>query len=786
MIHVTFSTLTFTGQEWLWPAIAALAVALVLIAWGYARSGASHRFRAACASLKVLAVVALVLCLLEPTWSGQRIKPGANIFAVIADDSASLQLQGRSETQPRVDVLRGLIQGERAQWRNKLAEQFDVRNYLAGARLQTTTDFSELKFEERASALGQSLTTLRDRFRGQPFAGVLLLTDGIATDLSDAVAASADLPPVYPVLFGQDAPARDLAVTNLTATQTPFEDAPVTIQAEVLANGFAGRDLNASLYLSEDTAKPVSEQTVKVTQDGEKLTLRFLIRPDRTGVLFYRVRVTPKDGDATEATLANNEATVTVDRSNDKQRVLYVSGRPNWEYKFLQRAIQGDTQTELAALIRIAKREPKFEFRGRAGESSNPLFRGFGNQSPEEIARYDQPVLLRLNTEDEHELSGGFPKTAEELFRYRAVIIDDLEAEFFTADQMALLQRFVSERGGSLLMLGGAESFADGNYARTALGEMLPVYLDRKAEALPSDKQLKWALSRDGWLQPWARLRTNEAEERKRLDTLPTFDVLNGVGIKKPAASVVATVSDGTKEYPALVTQRFGRGLTAALLVGDLWHAGLGEESESLRLDLEKTWRQLIRALVADVPAAVQVRAEPQPNSPEVRIQVDARDRKFQALDNAGVTLTVTHGNGAGANSTPISIAAEPAPNTAGIYEATFVPREDGGYRVEAVVTDETGIEAGKAQSGWSTNRAASEFRSLAPDRALMEELATKTGGRVLTPDELAGFVDQIPSHLAPVTETWSRPLWHTPVMFIFALGCLVAEWGVRRWKGLP
>ena len=99
------------------------------------------------------------------------------------------------------------------------------------------------------------------------------------------------------------------------------------------------------------------------------------------------------------------------------------SGRPNWEYKFLHRAMEAEEQTQLVALIRIAKREPKFEFRGRAGESSNPLFRGFGNQSKEEIERYDQPVMVRLGTEDEKELVGGFPKTAEELFRYRAVIV---------------------------------------------------------------------------------------------------------------------------------------------------------------------------------------------------------------------------------------------------------------------------------------------------------------------------------------------------------------------------
>src|SRR4030095_13529441 len=117
----------------------------------------------------------------------------------------------------------------------------------------------------------------------------------------------------------------------------------------------------------------------------------------------------------------------------------YVAGRPNWEFKFLNRALAEDDQIQLIGLIRIARREPKFEFRGREGESSNPLFRGFGNQSKEEIEQYDQPVLIRLETEDQFELRDGFPKTPEELFRYKAVIIDDLESEFFSSVQMTLL-----------------------------------------------------------------------------------------------------------------------------------------------------------------------------------------------------------------------------------------------------------------------------------------------------------------------------------------------------------
>src|SRR5258708_19530472 len=39
-------------------------------------------------------------------------------------------------------------------------------------------------------------------------------------------------------------------------------------------------------------------------------------------------------------------------------------------------------------------------------------------------------------------------------------------------------------------------------------------------------------------------------------------------------------------------------------------------------------------------------------------------------------------------------------------------------------------------------------------------------------------------STLFPYT-TLFRSFWHQPAVFLFALLCFVAEWGVRRWKGL-
>jgi uncharacterized membrane protein len=508
---------------------------------------------------------------------------------------------------------------------------------------------------------------------------------------------------------------------------------------------------------------------------GGNVPYRFEVRVPEVGVSFYKVEVEPVQAAEPEATLINNEALLSVDRGADPARILYVGGRPNWEYKFLRRAMEEDREARMVGLVRIAKREPKFAFRGRAGEASNPLFRGFGQQSAEETERFDKPVLVRLNAENDAELRDGFPKTAEDLFPYRAVILDDLEAEFFTRDQLLLLQRYVGERGGSLLLLGGMESFLEGKYARTPVGDMLPVYLEGERSPAPTGA-LRLELTREGWLQPWLRLRSRENEERSRLGALPGFDVLNLVGTPKPGATVMATVSDGRSQYPALVAQRFGRGRSAALLLGDLWQSGLGDETRMA--DLGKAWRQLVRWLVVDVPEPVELQFDPV-DSGEVRMQARVRNRSFEPMDNARVTFRVVSGT------ENWTVVAESSGEEPGVFEARFLPRRSGGYRVEAEVREDVGDRVRTVVGGWATNLGLSEFGDLKTNRVLLEQIAAKTGGKVISAEDLRGFVKALPAMSAPVRETWVRPVWHSPWLMGVALVCFTAEWAMRRRKGL-
>jgi hypothetical protein len=109
-----------------------------------------------------------------------------------------------------------------------------------------------------------------------------------------------------------------------------------------------------------------------------------------------------------------------------------------------------------------------------------------------------------------------------------------------------------------------------------------------------------------------------------------------------------------------------------------------------------------------------------------------------------------------------------------------------GGYLARAFVTNSVGAEVGRAETGWATDLAAEEFRSLQPNLALLEDIARRTGGEIVPADKLADFSRSLPSRRAPVMEPSTTPAWHTPGMFLFALACFVGEWGLRRWKGMP
>ena len=810
------------APQWVVPAIVIAVVMAILVVWNYSQKGIVAPVRLLAMILKLAAIGLIAVCLLEPMRSGTRPRPKANMMPILVDNSQSMQLKSVNADKSRGQQVAALMD-EDSSWRIRLAQAFDVRPYLFDARLESIETFDELPMDGYVSSLKTSLTAVSERFADRPIGGAILFTDG---NLTDPPADDFDWKslgyPVYPVLPGRDDQVRDLRISDVSTRQTDFESAPITLHAKIDSVAMGNQDGFVQL-IDVASGKLVEEKKVSLSDSSEPQEVRFRFRPnaessyacaehyagsgqERSGeceickaalikndVRLYRlVTFTESDraameksdasseADTAEATLANNQRLVTIVRKAGPYRILYLAGRPNWEFKFLRRALEEDAEVEVTGLLRIANKEPKFSFRDKGVSSTNPLFQGVGDDQEDAAQQYDEPVLIRIGNKSNDELSEGFPDSAEGLFGYHGLILDDIEPGFFTQDQMLLIRRFVAARGGGLLMLGGQESFANKEFGDSPLGELSPVYAPRASD--PSNNgAYKLLLTREGMLQPWVRLRETEVSEKARLEKMPTFTSLNPVGEVKPGASQLASVqTDGGKNLPALLAQRFGKGRSAAIPIGDMWRWSMRRDEEQPD-DPAQLWRQLLHWLVNDVPRRSEVRVEKDADPSEpVQIFATARDDAFLPMDNAEVQLTINPFNG-----DPFTIKAEPDDVTPGRYKASYWSREPGGYQVTAAIKSADGSEVGQSTSGWTAQSNAAEFNQLQLNRKLLQRIAEETGGEVISDDDLDAFVADLPNRKVPVTETWVYPIWHRPWIMMLAMLCLCMEWGVRRMKGL-
>lgn len=801
-----FDSLLFGAYDWWWIAAIVTAVVSILAVWSYAGRQRLTSLGFVSLLLKCIAVVALAFCLLEPQRRVERPRPGANLLAVVVDNSRSMQIRAAGGARSRDESLRPWLASQ-TDWQTRAAQDFDVRRYRFDRDLQTVSDFEDLDFAGQHSSLASSLTTLESRFATRSVAGVLLFTDGLTTDEAAGLAKQRFSFPVYPVIERGGQRLRDLSLSRPSVSISPFELAPARVEASLAAQGLAGRDVTVSLLAANGDA--LEEQLVRIDQDAFERQVRFQFQPSEPGLQFVEMRAqltnersapsaaaqnAAKTDDGlsldlgrsqitsrTEVTTANNHCALVVDRGGGPYRVLYVSGRPNWECKFIRRALEEDIELQFHALIRIAKKEAKFSFRDQVVETANPLKAGFSDDE-ETVEQYDEPVLLRIGEGAAESLKAGFPSGADDLFAYHAIILDDVEARFFTQQQMLLLRQFVAERGGGLMMLGGQESFLGGGYRDTPLGEILPVYLQGVESSAGRASTVRYHLSRAGALEPWLRLRTLQADEAKRFEEMPTFLSWNTISGIKPGAEIWAEMDlEGSEQaLPALVSQRFGKGRTLALLVGDFWRWSMRRASLETD-DLAQSWRQIARWLTSDVPRRVQVEILPPSDSRQPhRIAVSLRDASFQPLDNAQVTLKVTEPDGR-----LVETQAWADSTRRGVYLTDFWSAQDGGYRCQIVANSPDGERLDELLAGWTAQPSAAEFARVEPDIELLEQLAQNSGGEVVELNELDSFVASLPTRRVPITEVRIEPLWHQPWLIALSIACLCIEWGLRRWRGL-
>ena len=695
----------------------------------------------------VLAIVAFAL--FRPVLVVSTVVPRRNYLPILLDDSRSMRVTERDGTS-RGDRILELFGGATADsaaadhagaLREALAERFQLRTWGFGARATAIDAADGLRFGEQRTNLAHALTRVRQEMEALPVSGIVLVTDGadngdesMAEALTGLRAAGL---PVYAIGLGEERLAPDVEVRRVELPRRALEGTTVVADVILSHTGVAGQSIRLEV---EDDGRLLGSREVELGIDGETpVQLQFTL--EDSGARELEFRVAPIDG---EAVAGNNQRTAMLDVRSERRKVLYFEGVPRPELKFIRRAVADDENLQVVTLLRSA--DEKF---------------------------------LRLGVDDAEELAAGFPETREELYAYSGLVLGDVEASFFTHDQLQMMADFVGRRGGGLLVLGGPHAFAEGGYAGTPLAGALPVVL---GEADATLVEVLAELTPAGSRHPAMRLAPEAQSSAERWSSLPPLTMRNAVTRVKPGAVslVTARPADGSDARVLLAYQRFGRGTSIAFTAQDSWlwqmHADIPLEDQTH----ETLWKQLLRWVVHESPDRIELDLTEEtvlPNEP-VTLRATLEDERYLRVNSADVRATVT-----GPDGVPVETRLDWTVERDGEYEATFSPSEPGLYQVsvrsgsgEAEVTSTGYFRAGQP-----------ELEAFGAGRrtALLTSLAEETGGAFYTYEDAMGLAADIQYSESGDTVREVHPLWDMPILLLLIGLLLSAEWTYRNLRDL-
>jgi len=726
-------------------AAVAVAAALAVVAYRSGRGRARTRDRVGLTAIRLAILAVLLVCMFRPLLVVKAAVPQQNFLGVLLDDSRSMQIAD-VDGQPRSAYVKNEFGAADRGLLKTLSERFTVRTFRFSSAPSRTTQESDLTFGGSQSRLGAALSGVRQELAGLPVAGLVMISDGADTAdaaLGDAILGlKAEGLPVFTVGVGRETLPRDIQVGRVITPKTALKGTTLMVDVVLSQSGYDGRQVTLDV---EDEGTLVSTQQVTLPDAGAPASVPVRFTMNEAGPRVLRFRVTPQEG---ELVIENNAREALIDVRDRKEKVLYFEGEPRWEYKFIRRAIPEDDNLIVTSLIRTADNK-----------------------------------YMRQGVDHADELVSAFPKTREELFAYRSLILGSLEAAALTGDQLKMIAEFVDRRGGGLLMLGGPRSFAEGGYAGTAVADVLPVVLDRdQVMAKGTVMRLSVKPTRAGAATAVTQLGPDEARSAERWSTLPGVTAVNRVDAVKPGATVLLTGTDESRaERPMLIFQRYGRGKSFAFLPQDSWmwqmHSSVAVED----LTHENYWRQLLRWLVDGVPDQVEPALTTERVEPGEAATLTAAvvDPSFVELNDAAVMATVT-----GPDGTIVDIPMSWDGEEAGLYHASIATRAPGWYEAKIEATRD-GKTVGSAVTHFRVAPGDAEYFDATMHAATLRRIAEETGGRFYAPSSTASLADDLRYTGRGVTTVEEHDLWHMPIVLMLLVGLLCAEWGYRRVVGL-
>ncbi|MED5377076.1 MAG: hypothetical protein VYC24_03230 [Acidobacteriota bacterium] len=722
-----------------------VGTAVTLSTYARARGKSTPVDRNILSALRLMALATVVFCLFRPVLVLSSIVPQQNVLGILIDNSRSMEIADR-DNEPRHTFVDRSFESETSRLRAALADRFALRFFKFSSATERLTDLNELDYEGTRTDLGSALNRARDELSGVPLSGLVVVSDG--ADNSESVLTeslrglSTDGIPVYTVGLGHEAFERDIQLSRVEMPRSVLQGTSLVIDVVIGQVGYSGTSI---VVQAEDEGRLVSTEDVQLPANGEPATVRMRLTATETGPRIFRFSVPVQAG---EMVTQNNVREVLIVVEDRREKILYFEGEPRFEVKFVRRAVADDENLQVVVLQRTADNK-----------------------------------YLRLDVDDADTLVGGFPKTREELFQYRGLILGSIEARYFTPDQLRMIASFVNQRGGGFLMLGGRSAFAEGGYVGTPIADILPVVLGEPLliDGEPAFTEITVSPTRAGQTHPVMQVDDTEEASAERWRNLPAVSSLNPIFETKPGATTLLTGTSESDERIVLAFQRYGAGKTLALPIQDSWMWQMHADVAPDDMTHELFWRRLLRWLVDGVPDQVVAsvrRDHVEPGEP-IELLTEVVDGTYLSMNNSQVIAEMTSPSG-----DFVEIPLDWTTEHDGEYKGHITPTEEGLYRIRVEATNNDNL-VGTDMAYFFASASDDEFFDSAMRAPLLRRIADETSGQFYTVDTVESLPEDIAYTGAGVTIVEELELWDMPILLLLLIVLVGSEWGYRRIRGL-
>ena len=714
-----------------------LALMLAAVFWSTANGFKSPERRLRLGAMRFGAALVLLVALIQPQRKVDEVTVIKPQLAILLDDSQSMTEQVDPQQPSRAERVRKWLDSKGLALAR---ERFDIRFFRFDSRLaELPAGESEVGFTGSSSNVISAVQQIRDRFIGQSLAAVLLLTDGLD---SSGLGASMNLQAGTPIHtfelekeFVLPEKPRKVSLTALDAPGRVVAGWDAEVRASIVANGMSGKTVSVELWRS---GQKEAESTVTFNEDEQTRPVVFSLSTSEPGMIPFELRI--EDAAADEE---SKKRPFLVEVVAPGKRILYVQNGFNFEFKFLRRAVVGDRNLQLQTFV-------------RTGEG--------------------KLVSIGGGTGQKLEL------TQAGLAPYALVILGDLPPESLSQEQSGALKEYVN-RGGSLILLGGLNSFGSNKIADTALAEISPAVLpaDYREGRFPS------RMTEAGLRHPVLGALFNEVKQ------FPAVLSANIARSLAPGAEVLMEAEISGQRTPLLVTARFGGGRVVAFMSDSLWRWRMGVLTGTPGKSFyDVFWGQLIEWVIPKADekigsAKLEVFTERSSylmgERPEVRAIFDPGSAggkmpstlplKVRTPDGKTFDYAMKPGNFVASSGKSVSgYTVKVEPNVSGI----FVAQSNWG----------AGKDKLEAESRFSVSEPLPEKAGKPIDRVFLGKVAEQTGGKFFGIDQVDSWGELVVGKEQQVSRVRLLDLWNHPVLLVALLVLLSADWLTRKRWNLP